>query len=45
MNNVITETLTLLEHQFKTARIKVQEDLYQGLPASTATRESCSKFS
>src|SRR5258707_5312757 len=32
VNKVIAETLALLEHQFKTARIKVQDDLYSGLP-------------
>ncbi len=32
VNKVITDTLALLEHQFKTARIKVQDDLYHGLP-------------
>jgi two-component system, NtrC family, sensor kinase len=32
LNRVIKDTLTLLEHQFKTARIKVQEDFYPELP-------------
>jgi len=32
LNKVIRETLTLLEHQFKTARVKVQEDMCGGLP-------------
>ena len=32
INKVITETLALLEHQFKTARIKVQDELYPELP-------------
>jgi two-component system NtrC family sensor kinase len=32
LNRVIKDTLTLLEHQFKTARINVQQDLYQELP-------------
>ena len=31
INKVIHDTLTLLEHQFKTARIEVQYDLSQGL--------------
>jgi PAS domain S-box-containing protein len=31
VNKVITETLALLEHQFKTARIKVREELTPGL--------------
>jgi PAS domain S-box-containing protein len=31
VNKVITETLALLEHQFKTARIKVREGLTPGL--------------
>jgi PAS domain S-box-containing protein len=33
LNRVIKDTLTLLEHQFKTARIKVEQDLYPDLPA------------
>lgn len=33
LNRVIKDTLTLLEHQFKTARITVQQDLYPELPA------------
>jgi PAS domain S-box-containing protein len=33
VNKVITETLALLEHQFKTARIKVREELTPGLTA------------
>ncbi|HET9164991.1 MAG TPA: ATP-binding protein, partial [Candidatus Angelobacter sp.] len=32
LNKIITETLTLLEHQLKTSRVKVQTDLYPGLP-------------
>ncbi len=32
LNRVIKDTLTLLEHQFKTARINVQQELYQDLP-------------
>jgi two-component system, NtrC family, sensor kinase len=32
LNRVIKDTLTLLEHQFKTARINVQQDLYPDLP-------------
>jgi signal transduction histidine kinase len=32
INKVIADTLALLEHQFKTARIKVQDDLYPELP-------------
>ncbi len=33
LNRVIKDTLTLLEHQFKTARISVQQDLHPDLPA------------
>jgi PAS domain S-box-containing protein len=33
LNRVIQDTLTLLEHQFKTARIKVVPELHAGLPA------------
>jgi len=33
VNRVIQDTLTLLEHQFKTARIKVEQDLQPELPA------------
>jgi two-component system, NtrC family, sensor kinase len=33
INKVIGETLTLLEHQFKTSRIRVETDLYENLPA------------
>jgi two-component system NtrC family sensor kinase len=32
VNKVITETLALLEHQFRTARVKVQDELYPDLP-------------
>jgi len=32
INRVIAETLTLLEHQFKTSRIKVETGFYQELP-------------
>ncbi len=32
LNKIITETLTLLEHQLKTSGVKVQTDLYAGLP-------------
>jgi two-component system NtrC family sensor kinase len=32
LNKIIAETLTLLEHQLKTSHIKVETDLYQGLP-------------
>jgi len=33
LNRVIKDTLTLLEHQFKTARINVRQELYPELPA------------
>jgi PAS domain S-box-containing protein len=32
VNRIISETLTLLEHQFKTSRIKVETDFYEDLP-------------
>ena len=32
LNKIITETLTLLEHQLRTSHVKVQTDLYAGLP-------------
>jgi len=32
LNRVIQDTLTLLEHQFKTARIRVEQDLFPNLP-------------
>jgi len=32
INQVIHDTLTLLEHQFKTSRVKVEQDLYPELP-------------
>jgi two-component system, NtrC family, sensor kinase len=32
INKVITDTLALLEHQFRTAHIKVKDDLYPPLP-------------
>ena len=32
LNRVIKDTLTLLEHQFKTARVAVQQDLHPELP-------------
>ncbi len=32
LNKIISETLNLLEHQFKTSRIKVETDLYENLP-------------
>jgi PAS domain S-box-containing protein len=32
LNRIISDTLTLLEHQFKTSRVKVESDLYDDLP-------------
>jgi PAS domain S-box-containing protein len=32
VNRIISETLTLLEHQFKTSRIRVETDFYEDLP-------------
>ncbi|HEY2361594.1 MAG TPA: ATP-binding protein [Candidatus Angelobacter sp.] len=32
LNKIITETLTLLEHQLRTSHVKVQTNLYAGLP-------------
>jgi len=32
LNKVISDTLALLEHQFKVAQVKVDSDLYLGLP-------------
>jgi PAS domain S-box-containing protein len=32
VNKIISETLTLLEHQFKTSRIRVDTDFYEDLP-------------
>jgi two-component system, NtrC family, sensor kinase len=32
INKVITDTLALLEHQFKTSKISVQDDLFRQLP-------------
>ncbi|HSM86147.1 MAG TPA: ATP-binding protein [Candidatus Limnocylindrales bacterium] len=32
LNRIVSETLTLLEHQFKTSHIKVEAEFYQGLP-------------
>lgn len=32
VNRIISDTLALLEHQFKTSRIKVESDLYGDLP-------------
>jgi two-component system NtrC family sensor kinase len=32
LNKIISETLNLLEHQFKTSRIKVETDLHENLP-------------
>ena len=32
INKIISDTLALLEHQFKTSRIKVESDLYHDLP-------------
>jgi two-component system NtrC family sensor kinase len=32
LNKIIAETLTLLEHQLRISHIKVETDLYQGLP-------------
>jgi len=32
LNKVITDTLALLEHQFRVAHIQVQSELYDGLP-------------
>jgi two-component system, NtrC family, sensor kinase len=33
VNRLLTDTLTLLEHQFKTAQIRVERELCPGLPA------------
>lgn len=33
LNKIIQDTLTLLEHQFKTARVRIESDLYSDLPA------------
>jgi len=35
VNKVITDTLALLEHQFKTSKVRVQGNLAQGLPVIT----------
>jgi two-component system, NtrC family, sensor kinase len=35
INRIILETLALLEHQFKTTRIRVQDELFGGLPLIT----------
>jgi len=32
LNKIISETLTLLQHQFKTSRIKVETEFYERLP-------------
>jgi two-component system, NtrC family, sensor kinase len=32
VNQIVTETLALLEHQFKTSNIRVQDELYRQLP-------------
>ncbi|HEY7404311.1 MAG TPA: ATP-binding protein [Candidatus Angelobacter sp.] len=32
LNKIIKDTLALLEHQFKTSRVKVDAQLYEGLP-------------
>jgi signal transduction histidine kinase len=32
LNKIITETLGLLEHQFRTAKVRVEQELYPGLP-------------
>jgi PAS domain S-box-containing protein len=32
LNRIISDTLTLLEHQFKTSRVKVETNLHTGLP-------------
>ena len=33
LNKIILDTLTLLEHQFKVSKIRVQDELYENLPA------------
>jgi two-component system NtrC family sensor kinase len=33
LNKIISDTLSLLEHQFKTAKIKVHSELYEPLPS------------
>ncbi len=43
LNQVIRDTLSLLEHQFKTAQIVVDLDLAEDLPLFTATPASCSR--
>jgi len=32
LNKVIQDTLTLLDHQFKTGRVRIERELYSGLP-------------
>ena len=45
LNQVIRDTLSLLEHQFKTAKISVDLDLVEICRRSTAIRESCNRYS
>jgi two-component system, NtrC family, sensor kinase len=33
LNKIVRDTLTLLEHQFKTGRVSIQSELYSGLPS------------
>ena len=43
LNQVIRDTLSLLEHQFKTAQLQVELDLAAELPPFRATPASCSR--
>ncbi len=45
LNQVIRDTLSLLEHQFKTAQVLVDLDLAEELPPITATPANCSRSS
>jgi signal transduction histidine kinase len=33
LNKIVQDTLTLLEHQFKTGRVSIESELYSGLPS------------
>ena len=43
LNQVIRDTLSLLEHQFKTAQVELEVELNDALPAFTAILENCSR--
>jgi two-component system, NtrC family, sensor kinase len=45
INKIISDTLALLEHQFKVTKIKVQDERARKLPPIQGMRDGCSRYS